>query len=410
MVVGFQGIRGSNSELAAIELLKRAGIEDYQLEPCLSSREVVAKLFDRRVDLGALAIRNNAAGEVEESSRALRGYQFDEVARCSLPVIHCLFAKSSTVRPSDLRVIYSHEQALLQCRENVRQLCPEATLVPMDDTALAARSLAGGAYPENSGVICSRAAGTRFGLHLLKESLQDRPDNATEFVLLRSLASAVTTPPSRLERLVMTVTSQRLVEYAVRGAVVATILGAFLLRDYFGWSSLDAAMGLAGGASAIVLLLTSRRLREWVQLRTLKGYWRYSVEPRLGDAPESQQHKLVRVVQIDGGDRGFRLRGWRQGDGDTVRWEDRRTLVSLPGTRRGNLVYWYANTHGQPNETQLDGVVSLSWTKSHPAQRVDNMSGWYTGFATGDVGIIRYERISASEFDQVRFREPTDNR
>ena len=183
IVVGFQGIAGSFSEGAAIELLRRAGVDRYRLEPCVTSAEVVRRLQDERIERGVLALRNVVGGEVRESVDAMRGAQLRVVIRASLPIVHCLYARVAC-DPSTIVAVHSHEQALRQCRDNLSVLCPHAARVAAEDTALAARDLADGRYADGSAVVCSRGAGERFGLHLLREGIQDRADNLTEFALL----------------------------------------------------------------------------------------------------------------------------------------------------------------------------------------------------------------------------------
>jgi prephenate dehydratase len=183
LVVGYQGIGGSFSEGAAIELLRRAGIGRYRLEPCVTSAEVVRRLQDARIECGVLALRNVVGGEVQESADALRGVVLRELIRASLPIVHCLYARVAC-DPSAIVAVHSHEQALRQCRDSLDVLCPHAARITADDTALAARNLAEGRYAEGSAVVCSRIAGEGFGLHLIHEGIQDRADNLTEFALL----------------------------------------------------------------------------------------------------------------------------------------------------------------------------------------------------------------------------------
>ncbi|NND65818.1 MAG: hypothetical protein HKM24_07625 [Gammaproteobacteria bacterium] len=187
VLVGFQGIEGSNSERAANQLLAAAGISEFELAPCISSDAVINNLLADAIDLGVMAVGNNVAGEVKETKKALSDRSFREVARCELLVDHCLFAESECLLKS-IEKIYSHRQALLQCQQSIDRLCPNSRRIAMEDTALAAKNLSNGKYGKDSAVICSKRAGQIFSLKLLVESLQDRPDNKTEFILVKHLA------------------------------------------------------------------------------------------------------------------------------------------------------------------------------------------------------------------------------
>jgi len=185
MIVGYQGIVGSHSERAAVELMAQIGITEYTLDPCVTSAEVVARLEARRVDLGVLAVRNAVGGPVEETVDAMREHSVHEIARCALLIIHGLYGRSPS-GADRVETIYSHEQALRQCARNIQRWYPKAICVAEQDTALAAERLAAGSYPECSAVICSSSAAGRLGLHPIRHPFQDRPDNLTEFVLIRS--------------------------------------------------------------------------------------------------------------------------------------------------------------------------------------------------------------------------------
>jgi prephenate dehydratase len=184
MIVGYQGIAGSHSERAAIELLKRLGVSEYRLDPCVTSGEVVARLEAGRVDRGVMALRNAVGGAVAETVNAMRGRALLELARCELQIVHGLYGPAPS-SPGHVAAIYSHEQALRQCAGNIRRWYPHATCIAEEDTALAAERLAAGAYPDESAVICSRTAAERLGLRSIRYPFQDREDNLTEFVLVR---------------------------------------------------------------------------------------------------------------------------------------------------------------------------------------------------------------------------------
>jgi len=192
VIVGFQGIAGSHSERAAIDLLGRVAVERYRLEPCVTAAEVVSRLRDGRIHRGVLALRNVVGGEVLETLEATRGVSLREIVRAALPIVHCLYARVACDL-SEVVALHSHEQAFRQCHETLVRLCPRAALVAADDTALAARHLAEGRYPVGSAVVCSRAAGEQFALCLLREGIQDRADNLTEFALVELSASITPT-------------------------------------------------------------------------------------------------------------------------------------------------------------------------------------------------------------------------
>ena len=123
------------------------------------------------------------AGVVRETESALRGVSYRMLALDCIPIHHCLFVKDSSV--TEIRSIASHIQALEQCRGTLTRDYPKAAWKEEEDTAIAARYLAEGLLPRDAGVLCRRDAGEAFGLHLLRENLEDDAENATEFELIR---------------------------------------------------------------------------------------------------------------------------------------------------------------------------------------------------------------------------------
>src|SRR5262249_58166906 len=77
--------------------------------------------------------------------------------------------------------VYSHPQALAECRGWLAKNLAGAQLVQTSSTSAAAREAAADAA---GAAIGSRLAGELSGLPILRERIQDRTENATRFVLL----------------------------------------------------------------------------------------------------------------------------------------------------------------------------------------------------------------------------------
>ena len=180
--IGYQGIAGSNSEAASAGFAVTQGMKNVEYVPLVSSKNVVAALMAGEIDYGVMASRNHIAGLVRETEDALTGISYHLAAALCLPIHHCLFVKDPSVtRPA---VIASHPQALAQCKETLGREFPDAERMEIEDTAIGARYLSDGTLPANTGVLCRREAGEAFGLHLLRENLEDDPTNATDFIII----------------------------------------------------------------------------------------------------------------------------------------------------------------------------------------------------------------------------------
>lgn len=180
--IGFQGIEGSNSETASVNMSERLGWTEVELVPLVSSRAVVDALIKGEIDYGVMAVLNHVAGTVQETEAALKNLTYTTVAADCLPIHHCLFVKDSSV--IKLNTVASHIQALRQCRNNLQIEYPDAGLKEVEDTAIAARYLSEGVLSPDTGVLCRRDAGERYGLYLLRENMEDSSKNATEFIMI----------------------------------------------------------------------------------------------------------------------------------------------------------------------------------------------------------------------------------
>lgn len=183
MKIGYQGIEGSNSEASAKSMAARLGWTGVEYVPLVHSRGVVEALLADEVDYGVMATLNHVAGVVQETETALRGLNYRMLALDCIPIHHCLFVKDPSV--TEIHTIASHIQALQQCRDTLTRDYPAVRWREEEDTAIAARHLAEGLLPPDTGVLCRRDAGEAFGLHLVRENLEDDAENATEFELIR---------------------------------------------------------------------------------------------------------------------------------------------------------------------------------------------------------------------------------
>ncbi len=129
---------------------------------------------------GVVPIENSTEGSVTRSADAL--IEGDLVVRQELvlDVAHVLLARAG-LGLSSIDRVYSHPQALAQCRVWLAKNLPGAQLVQTASTTAAAREAL---TDERGAAIGSRLAAEIYGLEALREGLHDRPENATRFFVL----------------------------------------------------------------------------------------------------------------------------------------------------------------------------------------------------------------------------------
>lgn len=144
----------------------------------------VEAVLDSRCDLAFVPIENSLGGAVISTSDALATEEnlviCDEVV---IPIRHYLWAIEGAT-PASVKEIYSHPQALIQCKRYLQEYLPEAALIETPSTAGAAAQVREEQSLDRA-AIGSKALGQAYGLVRLTEEIQDNKLNATRFVVLR---------------------------------------------------------------------------------------------------------------------------------------------------------------------------------------------------------------------------------
>jgi len=175
VAVAFLGPEGTFTHIAAREM--------FGLAARYAEAATIEGVFDavRRsaVAFGVVPIENSTEGSVTHAVDALLEGGLFIRRELVLEVAHCLL--SSADRLTAVERVYSHPQALAQCRGWLAKNLSAAQLVQTSSTAGAAREAAADAA---GAAIGSRLAGELSGLPVLRERIQDRAENATRFVVL----------------------------------------------------------------------------------------------------------------------------------------------------------------------------------------------------------------------------------
>ena len=173
--VACQGVAGAYSQLACDKLFKLPNVMYF------SSFEAVFSAIEKGLcRYGVLPLENSTAGSVNAIYDLMMKHDFRIVRSVRLKVDHNLLVKPGTKR-SDIREIYSHQQALSQC-EQYLQSFPGVKIIPCENTAVAAQKVA-----ESDGscaALSSRPCMKLYGLECLEASVQDTASNFTRFICI----------------------------------------------------------------------------------------------------------------------------------------------------------------------------------------------------------------------------------
>jgi arogenate/prephenate dehydratase len=176
MRIAFQGEPGAYSEAAALRYAPASDVV-----PCRSFEEVFAAVREGRTSHGILPMENSIGGSIHRNYDLLVEQEIPIVGEVELSVDHCLLGRPGA-RVEDLKVVYSHPQALAQCERFLEGL-EGVEIVAVYDTAGGAKMVADGVR-EDAAAVASRRAAELFKLEILREAIQDYASNITRFVLI----------------------------------------------------------------------------------------------------------------------------------------------------------------------------------------------------------------------------------
>ncbi len=174
--VACQGVQGAYSQEACDLCFKMPKIMYVK-----NFRGVFKALESGLCEYGMLPIENSTAGSVKQVYDLMDEYNFYIVRSVRVKVRHSLLVNPG-VKKSDIREIFSHEQAIAQCDEYLKQF-PGVKVTVAPNTAVAARTVAESGR-RDAAALASRANGENYGLDCLEDNVQDTDNNYTRFICI----------------------------------------------------------------------------------------------------------------------------------------------------------------------------------------------------------------------------------
>lgn len=185
--IAYLGPEGTFSQMAARRLF---GLQ-ARYRDCATIEGVFESVQSDDVTYGVVPFENSTEGAVSTTSDALLEGDLRIRQECVLPVSHCLLSRATSL--SAITAVYSHPQALLQCRNWIAKHLPRAQVVQTTSTAAAAREAHS---DDRAAAIGAELASELYDVPVRRANVQDRPENATRFVVL----AREDAPPSGRDR------------------------------------------------------------------------------------------------------------------------------------------------------------------------------------------------------------------
>jgi len=177
-IIAIQGGYGAFHEIAAHQYFEN---EEIIILPRNTFRDIVSSVQDRKSDYGIMAIENSLAGSIIPNYNLIINTGMHIIGEIYLRIRQNLVAMPG-VKISELKEVYSHPMAILQCQDFF-DAHPGIRLIESIDTAMSAEEIAENKRMD-TGAISSRLAADKYGLEVIAESIETNKMNYTRFLIL----------------------------------------------------------------------------------------------------------------------------------------------------------------------------------------------------------------------------------
>ncbi len=177
--IAIQGGYGAFHEIAAYGYFEN---EEIEIVPRNTFKDLFSALKQGKVDYGITAIENSIAGSILPNYTLLLESNLKIVGEIYLRIKQNLVAlPGQTI--ADIREVYSHPMAILQCQRFFDDH-PGIRLIDSIDTALSAKEIADKNMTGAAAISSGRAA-EKYHLSIIAESIETHKKNYTRFLILK---------------------------------------------------------------------------------------------------------------------------------------------------------------------------------------------------------------------------------
>ena len=185
--LGYTGVPGSYAYEVLINLLKNnknMGIHNIENNKNIfhfnSHKDLVEAVHTNEIDVAILPIENSIVGEVRDSIDLINTKNIHIIGEVRHKISHNLLGvKGSKIE--DIKNVYSHEQAFMQCSEFLSKY--EWHLNRMTNTAISGKYIASKNDKENA-CIANMKTKEVYGLELLEQNINNEEENYTRFFII----------------------------------------------------------------------------------------------------------------------------------------------------------------------------------------------------------------------------------
>ena len=175
LTVAFLGPPATFSHMACIQHFGGT----VRLVPENTIQDVFEAIESEKADYGVVPVENSTEGPVSLTLDSFVPSEVKISAEIMTRISHDLISLSGDAW--DMKKIYSHPQALSQCRDWLRTNFPH---VPLEEAGSTARAAQMAAEDSKAAAIAGSLAASLYGLKTVASQIEDQPNNYTRFLVL----------------------------------------------------------------------------------------------------------------------------------------------------------------------------------------------------------------------------------
>jgi len=175
ILVSFQGEIGAYSEEAAFKFFA----DKIETFPCKTLADVFKAVEEKKVKYGIIPVENSIEGSVFHTYDLLLHSNLRIYGETILRVTHCLISNEKEI--SSVKEVFSHPQALAQCRKFLEEL--KCVVTATYDTAGSVKMIKERNL-KNVAAIASERTATIYGMNVLTRHIETNPHNYTRFLII----------------------------------------------------------------------------------------------------------------------------------------------------------------------------------------------------------------------------------
>lgn len=174
--VAYLGPEGTFSQAATIKHFGQAVVS----KPMAAIDEIFREVAAGAVSFGVVPVENSTEGAINHTLDSFLEHDLVICGEVELRIHHHLLVAENT-KTEKISRIYSHAQSLAQCRKWLDAHYPNVERVAVSSNAEAAKRVKS---EWNSAAIAGDMAAQLYGLTILADKIEDRPDNSTRFLII----------------------------------------------------------------------------------------------------------------------------------------------------------------------------------------------------------------------------------